>query len=72
MDLKSLFRYFITKEKLAFSLYLLWVASYFPQHILYFLPLPHGSSHWGFRQHFVAFDVTFWLPAALYSTRSPI
>ena len=42
MDLKSLFRYFITKEKLAFSLYLLGIASYFPQHILYFLPLPHG------------------------------
>ena len=42
MDLKSILRYFITKEKLAFSLYLLGIASYFPQHILYFLPLPHG------------------------------
>jgi hypothetical protein len=43
MDLKSILRYFITKEKLAFSLYLLGIASYFPQHILYFLPLPHGT-----------------------------
>ena len=42
MDLKSLFRYFITKEKLVFSLYLWDFTSYFPQHCLYFLPLPHG------------------------------
>ena len=42
MDLKSFFRYFITKEKLAFFLYLWGFTSYFPQHCLYFLPLPHG------------------------------
>ena len=43
MDLKSFLRYFYTKEKLAFFLILLGIASYFPQHILYFLPLPHGT-----------------------------
>ena len=42
MDLKSFLRYFYTKEKLAFPLIFLVFASYFPQHILYFLPLPHG------------------------------
>ena len=41
MDLTSLFRYFITKEKLVFSLYLWDFTSYLPQHCLYFLPLPH-------------------------------
>ena len=42
MDLKSFLRYFYTKEKLAFSLILSGFASYFPQHCLYFLPLPHA------------------------------
>jgi len=32
------------KEKLAFSLILLGFASYFPQHILYLRPLPHGGA----------------------------
>ena len=34
---------FYTKEKLTFSLLLSGFASYFPQHCLYFLPLPHGT-----------------------------
>ena len=40
---KTMLYVFLQKEKLAFSLYLLGIASYFPQHCLYFLPLPHGT-----------------------------
>ena len=42
MDRKLFLRYFYTKEKLAFSLILSGFASYFPQHCLYFFPLPHA------------------------------
>ena len=67
MDLKSILIYFIAKEKLAFSLYLLGLASYFPQHCLYFFPEPHGQA--SLRPTFLTV-LGFFLPVLDVSTLS--